>query len=102
MADLSHLRRVGREAITVSTTAVGLTVATRNEAAANEAVLAMIQVLSQPIRFRVDGTAPTSTTGNRANTNDILEVWGYEDQRNFSAIREGGTNATLEVNYYTK
>jgi len=61
---------------------------------------ALITVYGAPIRFWTDGTAPTNATGHRADVYDQIELPNRKELVNFKAIREGGTNATLEVTYY--
>ena len=61
---------------------------------------ALIQVFTAPIRFWVDGSAPTTTTGHRADYYDTIELKGYNEIVNFLAIRESAASATLEVSFY--
>jgi hypothetical protein len=84
---------VGYEQVTVGTTAVGLTVPPG-------ATKAVIRVDAQPVRFRDDGTNPTSSTGFLFKDNDIFEAYG-ESILQGKFIRDGGTNATLNVLYYS-
>ena len=61
---------------------------------------ASVQVFTAPIRYWMDGTAPTATTGHRADTYDIIELETPEEVLNFRGIREVGTSATVEITYY--
>lgn len=60
---------------------------------------AYVQVFSAPIRFWVDGSAPTATAGHRADVYEAIELYGAE-VANFKAIRETGVSASLEITYY--
>lgn len=83
----------GYEQVTVSTTAVALTVP-------SGATKAVVKVVAQPARFRDDGVAPTSAVGFLLAADDVLEIYG-DSLRQASFIRSGGTNAVLEVLYYS-
>lgn len=87
------------ETITVSTAAIGFTTATM-QAGDLSPGLAVVTVESNPIRFRVDGTVPTSTVGHLSVAGDVLTVCGGSSVGRFSAIRQGASNATLTVTYY--
>ena len=58
---------------------------------------ALVTVATAQIRFRYDGTAPSSTVGHLAEAGDKLEILGYDNILNFRAIRTTATNATLSV-----
>jgi hypothetical protein len=51
------------------------------------------------IRFRLDGTAPTSAEGHILNVNDVLELKSCIEMVNFKAIRTGGTSGVLKCTY---
>lgn len=51
-----------------------------------------------PIRYRFDGTAPTTTEGFLLYVGDILVLDQIESIRNFKAIGIGGTS-TVKVGY---
>lgn len=80
------------EQITVSTTAVGLTVPLK-------AKIAVVTVESQPIRYRDDTTDPTDTVGVLVSPGATLIVCSHSLGR-FKAIRQGGSDASLSVSYY--
>lgn len=61
---------------------------------------AIITVYTAPIRFWVDGTAPTATTGHRADVYDEIILEDSGEVANFKAIRETSVSATVEVTYY--
>lgn len=100
------------EAITVSGSSIGPTPATIRTTTATSplqgtadliaewAVEAFVTVESNPIRYRLDGTAPTSSEGHLLNANDTLVVQGYTNIKNLKMIRQGGSDATVRVTYF--
>src|SRR5689334_9772251 len=60
---------------------------------------AVITVDTADIRFTVDGTAPTATTGHLLSPDDVLKLYSAEDIAAFRAIRTGSTNAVLQCSY---
>lgn len=84
---------VGYEQKTVSTTAVTLT----KPAGASRAI---VMVEDQPIRYREDGTAPTSSVGVLCPAGTRFELESSSAISNFKAIRSGGTDGVISVNYY--
>lgn len=85
-------RPKGYQQLTVSTSAVGLTVP-------SGASRAVIRVEAQPLRFRDDGANPTSTVGFPKVATNEFELYG-NSMRAARFIRSGGTDAVLEVLYY--
>lgn len=83
----------GYQQLTVSTTAIGLSV----PAGATRAV---VYVEAQPIRWRDDSTAPTSSVGVLIAAAASFELPSVQSLNGFKAIRSGGTDATLNVVYY--
>ncbi len=84
------------EVVTVSGTAIGLTAATYLHA-----TYAFVEVQAQPIRWRADGTDPTSTVGFKAIDGTLIELASYNEIVNFRAISDGGASgdATIQVHY---
>ena len=83
----------GYQQITVSTSAVGLTV----PAGATRAVLG---IEAQPLRYRDDGTDPTTSVGFLVAAGGTMELDSKESLEAFKAIRSSGSDATLNVLYY--
>jgi len=81
------------ESLTVSSTAVALT-----EAKAQLAQEAIVSVETDQVRYRLDGTAPTSSEGHLLEAGDYLVLRGYGQVNSFQAIRVT-TDATLRVTY---
>lgn len=87
------LRVLGYQQITVSTTAIGLTVPAKT-------IRAKIVVEAQPLRYRLDGTDPSSTVGTLALAGAEIEVFKKEVLAAFKAIRSGGTDSVISVHYF--
>lgn len=87
------------EQVTVSTTAIGLTTATYSPGTKGTAMLATIIVETAGLRYRKDGTDPTSSVGMPLAAGDVLYVWGSVDIKNIKFIRSSGSNATISVEY---
>ncbi|MFX0022200.1 MAG: hypothetical protein ACFE9S_07725 [Candidatus Hermodarchaeota archaeon] len=51
------------------------------------------------IRYRQDGTAPTSSVGRRIYEDSEFYIVGSKNIQNFKAIRTTSTSATLDVEY---
>lgn len=83
----------GYQQITVSTTAVGLTVP-------DGATRAVLGIEAQPLRYRTDGTNPTASVGMLQAASTFVELSGADTLANFKAIRSGGTDSVLNVSYY--
>jgi len=93
MPPKTYVKPCGYEQITVSSTAVGLTVP-------KGASRAIVTVEAQPLRYRDDGTDPSSTVGVLCQANLRFELESRYSMLAFKAIRQGGTDAVLSVSYY--
>lgn len=82
------------ETITVSTTAIGLTTVTRDDA--NHALLTSE---GADFRYRVDGTDPTASVGHLVLAGAVLVLEGRGELQNFKAIRDAAVDITLSVSY---
>lgn len=97
------------ERITVSNTAVGLTVDTYNNAGAavdvrRRATGARVSIETAAIRFTEEGSTPVITGGSEVgalgNVNDVIYLDGYGAIAGFKAIRNTGTDGMIQVVYY--
>ena len=88
----------GYESISVAGTATGFTAATRINSRNEAATRALVTVETAQIRYRVDGTDPTSSEGHLLYVGDILILTG-DEIRTFSAIRVS-SSATIKCTYY--
>lgn len=82
------------EALTVSTTAVGFTASTYG--AAN---FARVYVDSADVRVSFGGGTPTASTFTPVDAGDEIMLESNDEIARFLAIREGGTDATLRVEF---
>ena len=96
---MAATNQIGWEVLAVSTSAVSLTPGTAKHA--------IIRVTGAPIRWRADGTAPTSTVGMYADVNQFIEWMELGNTysgilRNIKFIRDtsAGADASLEVAYF--
>ena len=88
-ADISYQQS---EAITVSTTAVGL------GSVRSGKNYAFITVETDSVRYLFD-TAPTSSVGHQLLAGDILELETETELNDVRFIRSGSSDATLQVSY---
>ena len=96
-----HLEAFAHEAITVAGVAIGFTAATHlNPTTGQAARMARCDLETAPVRYRLDGTDPTASTGHPLPAGSELEVWGTADMKSITFIRETSTSATLRVTYY--
>ena len=65
------------------------------------AMTAEIYVRDAPIVFTRDGTAPTATQGVQANVGEIIVLNSRDELDKMRMIRQGGTSATVDVEYFT-
>lgn len=87
------IKPLGYQQITVSTTAVALTVPAN-------AVRAVLVVEDQPLRWRDDGTDPTASAGFLVKADVVFELHGTLSLNAFKAIRDDSSDAVLSVSYY--
>lgn len=80
--------------LSISTTAVSLTVP-------GVANVAEIYVRTASIVFKKDTGTPTATEGFQANVDDIIPLNSRAEVVGFRAIRQAGTDATVDVMYFT-
>ena len=77
-----------------------LTTATKLASIPDKATKAIMTVEDATLRFRDDGTDPTSTVGLRVFIAGTIILNSRQALTNFRAIRTGSTNSELNVNYY--
>lgn len=91
------------EKITVSSSAVGFTSATYTVAEGatgprKTPAWALVTVETNSIRYRTDGSDPTSTDGHLLTAGDALVLDHPRDVQKFKAIRVS-SDATIQVTY---
>ena len=64
-----------------------------------DATYAFITVETAAIRFEVDGSEPTSSTGHPVENGDTIELDSASEIQRFSYIRRDGVNGVLSVSY---
>ena len=95
------------ESLTVSTVSIGITAATYqattgNLLAAKRAIIQNRSLDSGAINYRVDGTAPTGSTGTELYPGDSVELDGIGAISQFRAIRKTGEpDAILLITTYS-
>lgn len=82
------------EALAVSTTAVGFTAATYDDART-----AICTVEGAVVRFRSDGTDPTATVGFILKPGDVLELESPDELRKTKFISKDGATATVNAHF---
>lgn len=80
------------ESVTVSTTALGITATIVDQ----QHNFALITCETAAVRFRLDGTVPTSSEGHVLEPGDVLQLEGSELAA-FRAIRRDSTDGVLKV-----
>lgn len=99
----STYRAFAREKLTVSNSVKQLTASVFDPApeSAQRVKGAKIVVEAQSLRYTEDGTDPVATTtGVLAAAGTVIALKGLGAIRRFKAIREGGSDSTIEVVYY--
>lgn len=81
---------VNYESLTVADSSVGFTAAT-----IVDRTKALVTVETAAVRFRLDGTAPTSSVGHILYPDDVLELDSEDQLTNIRFIRRDATSATL-------
>ena len=102
---ITHLDAYSHESITVSTAALGFTTSETRKTISGttqtvSAVEALITVESNPIRYTMDGTTPTSLVGHLLTDGDNITVSGMGNIKRFKMIRSGASDATVKVTYF--
>jgi len=82
------------ETVTVADSSIGLTAATFDQQR-----FALITLETAPVRFRLDGSAPTSTVGHLLEVGDILELDSNEQLVAVRFIRTTGVSGSISVSY---
>lgn len=97
--NVNKLEAYAYESITVSSTAKRLTLA--NIYVTPPAKAAIVSVDSAPIRWRDDGTDPTSSEGHFAiPTGEPIVLDNANRMVDFRAIRQSSTDASIRISYY--
>ena len=90
------------ESITVDTTAIGFT-ATKLNSGSNTAAAVRVTQEVDVMRYRTDGTAPTSTEGHKRSSTDT-GLWFCHNFSGIKFIRDTSSTGSgaLKVTYYRR
>lgn len=86
------------EAVTVADSSIGFTTATYAALKCSH-LRAVVTAEGGIMRYRYDGTAPTTTVGHLLSHGDTVIVEGGNNVKNFRAIRLGTKSGTLQTTY---
>lgn len=102
VVSLSAYSYIDDEQITVAGTAIGFT-ATKLDpvGGARQATIAVCILETADIRYRVNGSSPTSSVGMLVKSGSSFTITGHDQLLAFSAIRTG-SSATLSCTYYAQ
>jgi len=67
---------------------------------ARRARAALLTVEGNPIRYRVDGVAPTAAIGHLLSAGDSVVIEGVEAVKRLKMIRQGAADGTVNITYY--
>jgi hypothetical protein len=84
------------EKITVADTAIGVT-ASKLTSTPPTAARLLVTVETQPIRYRTDGTNPTTTDGILQIAGTSFTIYGTRNISRLRMIRSTGSSATVQV-----
>ena len=87
------------ETITVADSAIGLTAATIAPSNSSNPIKVFMTLETAQIRFRTDGTDPTSGEGHLLEIGQSMSIDSFKDLGRFMAIRTGATSGVLKVSY---
>ena len=96
---LSQKTAVSYEAITVSSTAVGIGSATLDPADGAVPTECYGRVETESIRYRCDGTNPTSSEGILVQATETIHILGRGNMENIKFIATG-SDGTLRLHCY--
>ena len=99
--DIGKYNPVDFETLTIDNTVGGIPLTASKVVPTNtpKRKKVLITVESAPIRYRIDGTAPTATTGHLLLPMSSLILEGYLQMSQFLATRQGATSGTIMVTY---
>jgi len=86
------------EDLTVSTTSVGITATTiRPSGQGQQNNFCTLYVAGANVRYRFDGTAPTTSVGAIASDGETISIDNTEQALAIRFIRDDATNASLQI-----
>jgi hypothetical protein len=104
---LGKKKQFDKEAITVSTTAIGGTAAKIQHQVSSgspvgyRATAAILQVTSaNPLYLTFDGTTPSATNGINLATGDTMYIYGYQNISSLRMVRNGASDSAVNILYF--
>lgn len=85
------------ESITVANTSIGITGAIISPAGGPQMRACEAQLETAEIRYRTDGTAPTTSEGTLLEPGDVLPLYSADEATRARFIRTGATSGVLKV-----
>lgn len=79
------------------TTATGISPSIQVSSGGLQAKQALITVENQPVRMRIDGTAPTATVGHIIGAGGSYVINGHQNIRNSMFINTGSGESTVNI-----
>lgn len=61
---------------------------------------AVVEVVSGDVYYTLDASTPSATNGNKLANGAVLNVAGYQKVKNLRMVRQGGSDATVDISYY--
>jgi hypothetical protein len=103
--------RYAGERLTVSTSSIGLTSSTldnvqtyatdtRQGAEDLKASAVVINVVTSPVYYTLDGSIPSASNGNTLAAGATFMLAGYQKIKDLRFVRNGGADATVVVDFY--
>jgi len=97
LAVTEHTHEYDFENLTVADTAVGLTASKWQVVPYPQEVWIVAE--TAPLRYRMDGTNPTTTIGQLLLPTDLLVIKGYTNISKLKFIRQTATSGAINVSY---
>ncbi len=86
VGNVKGIEPLDKEEVTVSNTAIGFNTAIVQQSAGNAAI-AVVTVETDSIRYWVDGSTPTTSSGHLGPADSAFTICGLNSIKNFLAIR---------------
>lgn len=97
MPTLQGAEDVTFETLTVANASIGLTSTTYSPAGRAPMLACQARLETAQIRYRFDGSDPTSTVGTILEVGEVLEIASHADARRMRFIRTGAVSGALQV-----
>jgi hypothetical protein len=98
VGNVKGIEPLDKEEVTVGNSAVGFNTAIVQQSAGNAAVV-VVTVEDDSIRYWVDGSTPTITSGHLAPADSAFTICGLNSIKNFLAIRVT-TDAAIKASFF--